>query len=135
MTLEEKIVFEKDNILVYPNGITPVQLVHTYDPVRLNSFSNPIPFEDVHKLLDELLSEVKDWYLTKYGEVFNNYKLGDRIGTVRERFWSDEKFRQAFKMLELDYSDVEKATIPWWNEIAAGETSHTNLVEESGIIK
>ncbi len=118
-------IFERAVITTYPWTVAPPQLTHVYSPERENSRGERIPFDQITALLQGLRSDIETQYEQETGQKMNTFALGERIDAVRAQFWRDERFREAFALLELDYDkDHTKATIPWWNEVAAGELDY-----------
>ena len=123
-------IFAQDTIQVFQN-ISAESLTHSYSDERTNSQGEPIPFDEITKILKGLKQDTEEWYLKEFKEPMNTYKLGERTKQVLNKFYTDSRFKQAFELLELDFKDHPHATIPWWNEIAAGELDYS--LTESGI--
>ncbi|MFH1393271.1 MAG: hypothetical protein ABIH29_00130 [Candidatus Micrarchaeota archaeon] len=100
------------------------RLTHSFNEKRHDSTGKQIPFMKVTALLASLREDADKECLRETGKEMDTYHLGDRLGQVRERFWRDERFLEAFSLLGLDLAHVEKAPVPWWNEIAATEMEY-----------
>lgn len=124
MDLDLGEVFADDVIIRYPAGIPPENLTHTYRDERLNSRGQRIGFEGVTELVGSLREEVEGWYEQEAGKPMDVFDLGELLVPTREKFWGDERFMEAFDILELPYEEREKTLIPWWNRIAASEADH-----------
>ena len=132
MALDLDKVYGDDVITRYTSGITPACFTHSYDPnARLNAKGDPLPFGQAVALLRNLRTSVEDWYKKETGEEkMDTLKLsGDRLAMVREKFWGDERFSQAYALLELDPTHQRKISLPWWNDVVAGELEHKLLDE------
>ena len=122
-------IFAPEVIDRFEPPVSADKLTHTYNDVRLDSKGQPYDFPRITSLLGGLRSDVAAWYTKESGNEFNTFKLGEMINPVREKFWSDPRFAEAFTLLNLDYNDRQKATIPWWNEVAAGELGYEHKGE------
>lgn len=117
-------LFREEYLARYPKGIGAVNLRHAYSDTRTGPSGAPIDFKGAVLMLDELKADVAGWYKARTGKAFDPYALGADTDAVRERFWSDRRFAIAFSFLQLGQSDIRKARIPWWNELAGTETGH-----------
>lgn len=126
--------YSDENIQLYPAGTTPDRLTHTYTPERKGEDGKPMQFDRVGELLSSLRSDVESWYIQKTGQPkMDTYNLADLANDVRKKFYGDERFKEALMLLGIDWNQHhKKITIPWWNEIIAGELSHK--VKEDGTI-
>lgn len=116
--------FKPDAIIHYPEGTLPEQIQHTYREWRQDKEGNQLPFVQIERLLNELRRDIAQWYEHRFREPLNTYRLADRTGIVREKFWDDERYAQAFEMLGLDPNERRRTPMPWWNEVAADELTH-----------
>jgi len=134
MAIDLDTILSTDVITRYPWSVTPAQLMHVYSEQRVNSQGEQIPFDEITAHLASLRTAVEAWYEQETCQKMNTYALGDKIDAVRTQFWRDERFREAFRLLELDYDkDHTKATIPWWNEVAAGELDYREYPDIHGV--
>ena len=125
-------LFGSEVLTRYPSSLKAEQLRHKFSEHRLGATGRPIPFERVFVLLDELNRDITEWHEEETGERFNRYRLAERIDRVRQKYWEDQRFVEAFKLLGLDPLYIERIRLPWWNEIAANEVAHTT--ESDGIL-
>src|SRR3989338_5784794 len=134
MVTDLDFILGNDVITRYPWPVAPSQLMHVYSPQRTNSRGEQIPFDRITALLHGLRSYIETQYEREMGQKMNTFALGEKIDSVRAQFWRDERFREAFALLELDYDkDHMKATIPWWNEVAAGELDYKEYPDIHGV--
>jgi hypothetical protein len=124
MILDLKKVYAPDTIQVFQN-IPAKDLTHEYSDERKNSKGHQIPFDDITGILGELGVDVEEWYASEFGELIDTYNLGKRRQQVLDKFHKDPRFKQAFELLELDFQYHPLASIPWWNEVAAGELDYS----------
>lgn len=69
-------------------------------------------------LLAELHTDVGAWYCKMFGvQKFDTFSLGASRLDVQERFWSDPRFADALKLLQIDPALTRKIGLPWWNEL------------------
>jgi len=123
MPLDLDKVFAPETIQVLGN--LPVEdLTHSYSDKRKGSDGNPIPFDGITRMLAELRTDVEQWHQQEYGIEMDTFNLGERAKAVKNRFYQDTRFQRAFSLLGLNQEDMEKAKIPWWNEVAAGELDY-----------
>ncbi|MDO8553565.1 MAG: hypothetical protein Q7S22_02055 [Candidatus Micrarchaeota archaeon] len=132
MSIQRKL-FTSDAILRYSKGMAPDKLRHIYKKDRTGKDGKPMPFGNAIMLIDSVKTDVASRYKRETGNEFNNYQLGDMIETVREWFWQDARFIEAFVLLNLDEQHVRKASLPWWNVLAATEISH-QIVDGGALI-
>ena len=128
-----KKLFTPDAVTRYASGIPAGRLLHVYEDNRRGKDGRDIPFRSAVLLIDSVKSDVKDWYKKETKKDFNPYELGEFIGHVRERFWHDPRFIEAFTSMGLPERHIRKAFIPWWNEIAGTELHHT-LTDDGALI-
>ena len=128
-------IFHDDVIQVYPWPVAPAQVMHVYSSNRKNSVGEQYDFDRIVSLLSSLRADVETWYKQETGkEKMDTYSLEEMAAAVREKFWHDARFKEAFTLLELDWEkDHQKATIPWWNEVAAGELDHRLYPDMHGV--
>lgn len=128
-------IFRDDSIFRYPWSVSPAQMMHVYSPTRNNSEGKPYDFDRVVALLFSLRTDVEAWYCKETGkDKMDTYSLGNMADAVRAQFWNDDRFKEAFNLLGLNWEqDHTKATIPWWNEVAAGELDHRLYPEMHGV--
>lgn len=117
-------LFGNDVILVYPDGTPINHLRHDYHNDRTDANGKTIDFDRVHSILLSLRLDVECWYQEKTGQSMDTYNLGNMLDSVQNRFWLDERFKTAFDILGVPYSEREGVKIPWWNEVAGGELEH-----------
>lgn len=120
-------VYGNDVIVRYKGGVTPERFTHRYASERINPLTgDPIPFDRIQNLLTSARLDIEAWYKKETGrEKMDTLQLGDMLARVRERFWHDERFAQAFRLLGLDYeTHHQKANLPWWSAVIAGELEH-----------
>ncbi len=133
LDLEKRIerAFQDDVILTYPKETTIAKLTHSYTEDRLNKQGNRIDFAKLKQVLTSLKHDVEAWYHAETGkQKMDTFALGDLQNEVKNRFYSDSKFQEAFSLLGVNYDEHHKKIyIPWWNEIGAGEQSHKVLEE------
>jgi len=132
MTVRQKL-FAPEVLIRYPAGTKPEQLRHIYNSSRNGRDGKPMPFAKVVVLLDQVKQDVKDWYKRETGKDFDSYHLGDMLVPVRQKFWTDPRFIEAFTSLGLDLRHIDKAFTPWWNELATTELDH-QLTADGAIV-
>ncbi len=123
MQLDLDKVFAPETIRRF-NYLAVENLTHSYSDKRKTPEGKPIPFEDITQMLAELRTDVEQWHQQEYGIPMDTFNLGERRTPVTNRFYQDKRFQKAFELLGLNQEDIPKATIPWWNEVAAGELDY-----------
>ena len=116
----------------FPENTTSDKLEHIYTNERtLNG--NSINFQEILGSMISLRSDVDEWYFKKTGNKMDTYKLGDLTDKVKNKFYEDPRFSEAFIELGINPTQKENAYIPWWNELSVGETGIKFL--EGGLIR
>ncbi len=126
--LEERLkrAYELSVIQRYKYPLAPENLKHDYIPTRRDQKGHVINFDEIYSQIASLCTEVETWYCEKTGKGrFDRFNLGEMLRPVQEKVWNDKRFKDAFQKLGLDWEENhEKANLPWWNEVGAGEMSH-----------
>jgi len=118
-------IFSSEAMLRYPRNLPAEALRHEFKDTRKKADGSPILFREAVVLLDSLKGDVANWYKSETGIPFNPYQLGTMTDRVRERFFTDKRFAEAFVCLGLPLAHLTIPRIPWWNELAANETGHS----------
>ena len=111
-------LFWTENIFEYA-PLTPANsLKHSYEA--------GVDFGEIVELLSNLRADIEEWYFSKNGRAMDTYNLGADLHEVLDRFWRDSRFSKALKILKLP-GEKEDISIPWWNQVAAGELGYEGL--------
>ncbi len=115
--------YGQDIIQLFPEGMYPEQLTHTYLPERVSETGKQIPIDQVHSIIEEVKQERISAYEKSTGIKFNSLTLGKDIVEVRNGFLEHPAFREAVTLLGVDFDEAKPfINLPWWNEKGVGES-------------
>lgn len=83
-------------------------------------------------LIEDIQSDVSQWYLETFHKEFDKFELGDTENQTREKFFIHQNFDKVCTILKIDPALARQLKLPWWSEINFGEISCSESLDADG---